>query len=255
VTIYWTLRSHLGYASRTVHPQVKDTGVGVLDKSVQLIELLAERGSARLPELVAGTGFSRPTAHRLLAALEAHGLVGRSRSGTYRLGLRHLEWGARAAAGIGLIEAARPVLDRLRDVSAASSQIYLRDGDARICVGAAEPVSGLRDTVPVGMALPLHLGSGGKVLLAWADDRDRFPAVSVDELATVRKRGWAASVGEREPGVASISAPVLDLEGRIRAAISISGPIERLGRDPGSRWAVTITEAARELERRALEPI
>jgi DNA-binding IclR family transcriptional regulator len=71
------------------------------------------------------------------------------------------------------------------------------------------------------------------------------------ELEAIRRRGWAASVAEREEGVGSVSAPVLDSHGRIHAAVSVSGPVNRLGRQPGKRLAEPVMVAARDLERRA----
>jgi DNA-binding IclR family transcriptional regulator len=63
-------------------------------------------------------------------------------------------------------------------------------------------------------------------------------------LAAVRRRGWAQSVGEREPGVASVSAPVRSSSGRVVAAVSVSGPIERLTRHPGRMHAKALIDAA-----------
>lgn len=221
------------------------SGVGVLDKSVVVLSFLAEGGSASLAEVVGGTGLPRPTAHRLLSALETHHLVAR-REGRYVLGLRLLGWGNRAA-GVGLVERARPVLEWLRDESGESTQIYVREGEHRVCVASVERTTGLRDTVPVGAVLPLSRGSAGKVLLAWAaggvDDRPEAA-----ELRGIRVRGWAESVAEREAGVASVSAPVLGADGRLRAAVSASGPISRLGERPGERLADLVVEAARRIE-------
>jgi DNA-binding IclR family transcriptional regulator len=101
--------------------------------------------------------------------------------------------------------------------------------------------------VPIGVPLPLDRGSGGKVLLAFAPTSGSEPELS-PELQKVRRRGWAASAGEREPGVASVSAPVLDRRGQVVAAIGVSGPIERVGREPGRRYAAAVVDAARELE-------
>jgi len=218
------------------------TNVGVLDKSVAILTALAERGPLTLAGLVEATGLSRPTAHRLAAALEAHRLIGRDGAGRYRLGLRLLGWAGAASAEVGLVEAARPVLSRLRDETGESAQLFVRDGDRRVCVASSERPHGLRDTVPVGAVLPLDRGSGGKVLLAWDGNGADL------ELAAVRRRGWAASVAEREEGVASVSAPVLDARGRIHGAISVSGPIGRLGRQPGKRLAPAVVAAAREVE-------
>jgi DNA-binding IclR family transcriptional regulator len=120
-------------------------------------------------------------------------------------------------------------------------------------VASSERPSGLRDTVPVGAVLPIDRGSGGKVLLAFAADgaAGRYPKVDPAELETIRRRGWAASVAEREEGVGSVSAPVLDGADRIHAALGVSGPVNRLGRQPGKRLAGPVMAAARELERRA----
>ena len=232
------------------------TQVGVLDKSVLILAALADEGPLSLAGLVSATGLSRPTAHRLAAALEAHRLVGRDEAGRYRLGLRLLGWAGAIRAELGLVEAALPVLGALRDETGESAQLFVRDGDARLCVAASERPAGLRDTVPVGAVLPIDRGSGGKVLLAFGPDglggaAGRFPAVDPAELETIRRRGWAASVAEREDGVCSVSAPVLDSGGQVHAALGVSGPINRLGRQPGKALAGPVMAAARELERRA----
>jgi len=227
------------------------TNVGVLDKAVAILAALAEQGPLSLAGLVEATGLSRPTAHRLAAALEAHRLVGRDGAGRYRLGLRLLGWAGAVSAELGLVEAARPVLEALRDQTGESAQLFVRDGDSRLCVAASERPAGLRDTVPVGAVLPIDRGSGGKVLLAFGGDASRFSRMDGEELDAVRRRGWAASVAEREEGVCSVSAPVLDAGGRIHAALGVSGPVNRLGRQPGKRLAEPVMAAARELERRA----
>jgi DNA-binding IclR family transcriptional regulator len=223
------------------------SGVGVLDKAVGILSFLAAEGPASLAGVVEGTGLARPTAYRLLSALEAHGLVAR-RGGRYALGLGLLGWGERAAAvaSPGLVEAARPALMGLRDDVGESTQLYVREGDGRVCVASFERATGLRTTVAVGAVLPLDRGSAGKVLLAWAEDAGRF-GVTYDVLAEVRGQGWAESVAEREEGVASVSAPVFR-GGRVVAAVGASGPIARLGERPGERLADRVVEAAREVE-------
>src|SRR5688572_33410747 len=97
------------------------SGVGVLDKSVAILAFLSGDGPASLAEVVEGTGLLRPTAHRLLSALETHHLVSR-RDGRYLLGSRLLGWG-NGAAGIGRVEGARPVLEGLSDEREDSTQL------------------------------------------------------------------------------------------------------------------------------------
>jgi DNA-binding IclR family transcriptional regulator len=221
------------------------SGVGVLDKAVAILSLLSEDGPSSLAGVVEGTGLPRPTAHRLLLALEAHHLVARA-GGRYSLGSRLLGWGNKAV-GIGVVEAARPALAALRDETGESTQLYVREGDRRVCILSVERATGLKTTVALGAILPLERGSAGKVLLAWGEDDSA--KVEAGELDEIRSRGWVESVAEREAGVASVSAPVLGPEGIVRAAVCASGPISRLGEHPGEHLAEKVVAAAREIER------
>lgn len=227
------------------------SGVGVLDKSVAILAALGERGVASLSDLVASTDLPRPTAHRLARALEVHGLVGRDGDGRFSLGARLVAWGSAAARHAPLPSLAAPVLAALRDETGETAQLYVRDGDHRVCVAVAERPSGLRDSVPVGARLTLTAGSGAKVLLAWADPTEWPDGADARALASARRTGWAASVAEREAGVASVSAPVrTGPVGPVVAAIGVSGPIERLGRRPGARFAPAVVAAAERLSGR-----
>lgn len=228
----------------------KSSGVGVLDKAAAVLDAL-EAGPSTLAGLVGATGLARPTAHRLAVALEHHGLVTRDIQGRFVLGARITELAA-AAGEDRLLAAAAPVLARLRDITGESAQVYRRQGDHRVCVAAAERPSGLRDTIPVGMQLTLAAGSAAQVLLAW-EEPDRMhrglqgARFNAQTLAAVRRRGWAYSVAEREPGVASVSAPIRTAGMRVVAAVSVSGPVERLTRQPGRLHAPAVLGAAERL--------
>jgi DNA-binding IclR family transcriptional regulator len=206
-----------------------------------------------LAELCTRTGLPRATAHRLAVGLEVHRLLRRGSDGRWRPGAALAELAGGAVDP--LLDAATSVLPRLRDRTGESVQLYRRDGAQRICISTAEPPSGLRDTVPVGARLPMSAGSGAKVLAAWADPATQRTLLAdavygERALLEVRRRGWAQSVGEREPGVASVSAPVRDASGTVVAAVSVSGPIDRMGRRPGARWAADLLAAADALQAR-----
>jgi DNA-binding IclR family transcriptional regulator len=225
------------------------SGIGVVDKSVAILAAVAESPRA-LADLVTATDLPRATAHRLAVALEVHRLLTRDAEGRFVLGPRVGELAA--ALPDPVVTAAGPVLAWVRDECGESAQLYRRDGSERICVAAAERAQGLRTTVPVGSRLPLTAGSGAQVICAWSDPEtiaDVLAAAEFPErsLAEVRRRGWAQSVGQREAGVASVSAPVLGPDGGLLAAISISGPIERLGRAPGARFAPVLIAGARRI--------
>jgi DNA-binding IclR family transcriptional regulator len=230
----------------------QDSGIGVLDKAVEVLRAIAE-SPCGLADLCARTGLPRATAHRLAAGLESHRLLARDNAGRWRLGPALSELSA--AVADPLLAAGAAVLPGLRETTGESVQLYRREGTTRVCVVALEPPAGLRDTVPVGARLPMTAGSGARVLLAYSDpatQRAVLPSAVFTErtLADVRRRGWAQSAAEREPGVASISAPVRDRAGEVVAAVSVSGPIDRMGRRPGARWAADLLAAAEELTQR-----
>ena len=209
-------------------------GVGVLDKAVDVLDALELR-SLSLSELVVVTGLPRATAHRLATALERHGLVRRDADGRFMLGTRLLSLGQAAADAWPLATAAASALAILRDETGESVQLFVRDGEERVCIAALQSLHGLRTIVPLGARLPLSAGSAARVL------------TSADQTAG----GWIESVGEREAGVASVSAPVRDASGRVVAAVSVSGPIERTSRQPGKRYGSSVVDAAREIESEA----
>ena len=208
------------------------SSVGVVDKVVLILAAL-EEGPLPLGALARTTGLPRASAHRLAVALEVHGLVRRDAKGRFALGLRLVALGRAASDGLALVEVARPALEALRTETGESVQLYVRDGDQRVCVASLESPHGLRTIVRVGEALPLDRGSAGKVLRS-------HPGVA--------SNGWAESVEEREPGVASVSAPVRGEDGSVRAAVGISGPVDRLSRSPGARYGPAVARAAMAVE-------
>ncbi|HVB26511.1 MAG TPA: IclR family transcriptional regulator [Mycobacteriales bacterium] len=229
------------------------SGVGVIDKAVRILDAL-EPGPASLAALVARSGLPRPTAYRLAVALEVHGIVARDARGRFALGPRLGQLSGGRPGPEPMLVAAPGILARLRDHTGESAQLYRREGFLRRCVAVAERPDGLRDTVPVGALLPLGAGSGAQVLLAWEDAESVEPLLdravfSASTLVSVRRRGWAASVAERESGVASVSAPVFAADRRVVAAVSVSGPIERLSRSPGRLHARAVVAAGEALTR------
>ncbi|WP_144207887.1 IclR family transcriptional regulator [Mycobacterium tilburgii] len=227
------------------------SGIGVLDKAVYVLHTIAE-SPCGLAELCERTRLPRATAYRLAAALEVHRLVARDDDGRWQLGPALTELAAHVDDP--LLAAGAAVLPQLREMTGESVQLYRLEGNSRVCVAALEPAAGLRDTVLVGARLPMTAGSGAKVLLAHSDAATQkavLPTAMFTErtLAEVRRRGWAQSVAEREPGVASVSAPVRDGRGTVVATISVSGPIDRIGRRPGVRWAADLLAAAEAMTR------
>jgi len=228
----------------------QNSGIGVLDKAVLVLRQAAQ-SPVTLAELIEHVDLPKATAHRIAVALEIHGFLRRNESGAWLLG--PLLADLADAAGPDLPTRARPILEQLCRETGESAQLFEREADVRVCTAAADRESGLRDTVPLGARLPMTAGSAAHVLLAWSagDDTDAellgrasFP---VKTLAEVRRLGYAHSSAEREAGVGSISAPVRGRGGDVIAAVSVSGPVGRLGRRPEPALVSAVLRAAASL--------
>ena len=196
------------------------SGVGVLDKAVLVLDAVAAAPApCSLADLVNTTRISRATAHRLAVALEEHRLLRRTADGRFALGLKLVTLGRASAADWPLGQVARPALEALRDATGESVQLYVREGDQRVCVISLHSGHELRTIVDEGARLPLGRGSAGRILAA-------------EPLTD----GYLASTGERAPGVGSVSAPVRVGDDLI-AAVGISGPLADVARKalPGAR--------------------
>jgi DNA-binding IclR family transcriptional regulator len=199
------------------------SGVGVIDKGVLILRALVA-GPLDLAGVQEATNLPRATAHRLAVALEQHHFVRRDALGRFCLGFELIRLGHAAAEAFPLAEVADPILRQLRDSTGESVQLYVREHDGRRCVVSLQSVHALRWIVPEGALLPLELGSAGRALTEGLELED--------------------SVEEREPGVASVSAAVRDRGGAVVAAVSLSGPIERLTRSPRTKYGAQVKAAA-----------
>ena len=200
-----------------------------MDKAFVVLNALVARPLS-LSESVEATGIPRATCHRLLSALEHHGAVRRNNEGLYCLGPTLAGLGRGAAVQFPFLERAREIATEIRDRTGESVQVFIAETDGRRCVISLESPNGLRWIVPEGSLFPLSRGSAGKVL-----------------SAKTAPTTWVESVEERVKGVASVSAPILDADGHVIAAISISGPLERMSRTPGAKFGTVVVRGAKTL--------
>src|ERR671924_495464 len=229
------------------------SGVGVLDRCAAILTAV-EEGARSFTDVVTATGIPRSTTHRLIQGLEENGFLIHIGGLGYALGPRLLALATAAARDLPLRDLAHPALERLARSTGESVQLYVRDDDRRVCIDAVESDRELRTIVEVGASLPLERGSAGKVFLAWGTEQDRARLTAgggrlPQQVATARRRGWADSVAEREPGVASVSAPIFGPGEALLGAVSVSGPASRLGPLRAKRYAPAVVETAREIER------
>jgi IclR family acetate operon transcriptional repressor len=217
-------------------------GTQAVDRAARLLtEVVHAPGSVTFTELAAATGLAKSTTSRLLLALERNGLVRRDDAGRFRPGEMFVRFAWRGGAEAGLTEVAQPCLDRLG--AATGETVNLGVGRDGMVEQIAQVDSGylIGATNWLGRAVPLHCSAAGKVLLAHG--AAKLPAGRLErrteqtitgraaleeELAAVRERGYAVIDGELEPGLVAVAAPVRRDGGAVVAALSVSGPGNRL---------------------------
>lgn len=235
-----------------------------VDRAAEILEILARRGDAGVTEIGVDLGVHKSTASRLLATLEARGLVEQARArGTYRLGAGLIRLAGASAAQLDIAQAAREVCAVLAADLGETVNVAVLDEGSAMNVSQARGSAAVAVQNWVGRRTPLHATSSGKVLLAFAPDDVRrrlvaqplercTPATITDrrvlqaELATVRERGWGATQGELEVGLNGVAAPVWTAGGELAGAISVSGPAYRLDADRFAEVAERVLAAARD---------
>jgi IclR family acetate operon transcriptional repressor len=242
------------------------TGTQAIDRAAQLLVLVVERDEATsVGELAQAAGLPKSTVSRAVSALERQGLVQRaSARGAISPGPVLLGLARRGVGDTDIVELCNPALARLGERTGETidlavpvpggSEQYLAQVDSRHFLGT---------TNWVGRRLPHHATAVGKVLLAFGAARlgraplERLTPDTVTDrgtleaqLDTVRLCGYATAVGELEPGLAAVAAPVLGADGRALAAISICGPAIRIGRARMEEYAAMLTEETTALSAR-----
>jgi DNA-binding IclR family transcriptional regulator len=250
------------------NPDKQTATVQSVDRALLVLEILAKLGQAGVTEIAGELGVHKSTVSRLIAALESRGYVEQvSGRGKYRLGVSIARLAQTSRAHLDLVKLSQDVSDTLTGEVGETTNLAILDGD-RI-VNIVESIGPAEITLRtwVGQSCPAHATSSGKVLLAGLDPADvrtrlaatleSFTANTVvriadlqRELATVRERGWASVGEELEVGLNAVAAPVYDANAQVIAALSVSGPAYRLGRDQYAEIAKQTIAAADVISRR-----
>jgi len=218
------------------------TGSQAVERASALLGLIVESGTPRtFSSLVDELGLAKSTTSRLLQALERSRLVHRDRAGAFRPGALFSLHAARPSALHDLSELARPTMEHLSDLSRETVNLAVPRGGAMVTIDQVDSRYLIGTTNWVGVDLPAHCTALGKVMYAYGalslpfGNLERRTAHSpVDRaqfdhaLVEVRRRGWAASLDELELGLTAVGAPVRAVDGAVVAAISVSGPTNRI---------------------------
>jgi DNA-binding IclR family transcriptional regulator len=223
--------------------------------------LTLERPNASLAEIATATGLDKSTTHRLLGALERHGLVRRdAATKRYSLGATTMTWGAVALSSIEVRAIAEPVLRRLNVETRETVSLWVREDDWRVCIWALDSPQVVRHVLQLGLRIPITNGSGGKLTLALLPQAEALSLLDADrglsderrtriiaELPEIRRLGYAVSIRQVTSNAWSMAAPILDSSGNPIATIVIAGPSDRLDDALVQRIAAMLVPAAREV--------
>lgn len=193
-----------------------------------------------LAELSRRCKLHKTTVLRLARTLAQSGFMVQRDDGEWRLGPAAGWLGARYQAGFDAQNVLEPTLRQLTQTSGESAAFYVREGNVRTCLVRVEGPQALRHHARMGEELPLDKGSPGRVILAFSGE----PGPEYEEI---RRRGYHWTSGEREPDVATVSAPVFGRHWRLIGSLCISGPVSRLPPDTLERLAAQVIAAANHL--------
>jgi DNA-binding IclR family transcriptional regulator len=241
------------------------TSIQVLDRAVQLLDAIATANvPATLKIVSAETKLHPSTAHRILTALAAHGLVARGDDGAWHLGRKLRDLATHVEAQADLREEARPIMEALRDALGETVNLTVREGDEVVYIDRVISNRMMRVEQVIGSRAPLHVTAVGKLMLGESGvdaidsyaKRTGLPAYTRKTLATPErlkgdirrslKRGYALDNEEAEPGVGCIGVLIRDASGQAVGGLSISAPIERRR----SEWVAQVMAAGREVSGR-----
>ena len=239
-----------------------------VDRALQILLSFEANGCEQqsLNQLSTNLGLPKSTIHRLLNALAQRGFIDQvSDTGYYRLGLKLHSLGAHVVVARSLASEGGPILGRLVDLYHETASISVLDGIESVIVEKMESDVAMRVTSQIGKRSPLHCSAGGKVMLAFQKPETgeriiaalplkRYTAKTITDpeqlrqnLAEIRKLGYAVDDEEIQDDQVCISAPIWNHEGLVIAAITIPGPASRIRNKGVATIAQSLVEAAQEL--------
>jgi len=245
----------------------KETPATAVERALGILEAVSRRsGGLSNSEISRKLAIPKSSASYILRALERRGYLHRSsEDGKYRLGLKILDLGHGVAMGLDLREVARPILqDLVRRVNLTAHLAILENGEA-VYIERVEAPGFIQMNTWVGRRMYIHATSIGKALAAGLSHEElhailaghglvkRTPktitqhARLLKELEHVRARGYAMDDEENSIGVRCIGAPIYNAEGRVEAALGVSGTVAMVNSETLPRFIEAVKDAARRI--------
>lgn len=233
-------------------PAAKDdsSGVRAVERAADILTCLG-KAERTLSEISKEVDLNKATVLRMLISLERKGFVLKDmNTGKYSLDWKFMGmFSNMLTRNQGLANIAYPFMEKLWKLTGETITLYVRKGYDRLCIAELPSPQPLKYTAGIGVTVPLHAGSPGKLLLAFMPPEEMSEAldkidmfrltnktitsrvVLLKELLLIREQGWSTSFGERIDGVSSLSVPVFNAEKRVEISLNILGPFIRLGEE------------------------
>ena len=238
-----------------------------VDRALQILEYLTDESELGTSEIARKLGVHRSTASRLLGTLEARDVVEQvTDRGAYRLGIGLLRMAYPVSTRFDLARDSQAICDALADVTQETTNVAILDDGYAVTItqSAGQRMVGVAGQY-VGQRVPLHATSTGKLLLAHApqqvwtwftssplaqftDATQVEISALAEELELIRVRGWSSAVGEWEPGINALAAPVWDATGELVAAVSVTAPDFRMPEQEFEHFLGYLRTAVRDFE-------
>jgi IclR family acetate operon transcriptional repressor len=214
--------------------------VAAVTRALRVLDALGAGGELGTNELARRTGVNASTVSRLLATLQAERYVEQTADGRYRLGIRLVQLGNAVVDRLDLRSLARPALEALVEATGETATLSVPGDHEAVTVDHASGTQSVQGIAKLGRPSVAHATATGKVLLAFGAGRlpagplTRYTSRTLVDAATLareieraRRRGWTEAVGEREPDLAAVAAPVRGSRGELAAILGVQGPVSR----------------------------
>ncbi len=244
----------------------KTERIQTIDRTIMVLNCFSEsQPEQKLSEIAEGIGLNKSTVHGILNTLKYHGLISQDEeSRKYRLGLRLMELGSRAANSLNIIQLAGPEIRKLCNETEETVHLGTLDHDEMVYIDKVESLQSMRIASSVGARLPAYCTSLGKTIMAFLDQEELIKTIPdvfrpftpntimnmddlLKELEKIRVNGYAIDNEEYSVGLRCVAAPIYNHEGEVKYSISVSGPGIRMSAGKMDQIILMVKETCNDL--------
>lgn len=230
-----------GLPLKNLRKEPVERPVAAAERTLQILDAFVHRHRAlSLSDLAEATGLFKSVILRYMISLEKLNYIRKLPDGQYQLGTKALQLAHTFEQSLDQRQVIQAALRRLVAATGESAFFYVRENGHRLCLMGQDSPKSLRVTLRVGASSPLDDTSISQVLTEY-----EMPEGATFDYGPDMVRH---SIGIFDPLTASISAPVFDRTGRIRGALSVSGPVPRFDVTQADYRSMILAEA-RDLSR------